>query len=251
MTLLTQMRCMMGVYLFYAAVNPAAARDIPRWRTAINSANTVEQPCERLDRFGRGGALTPGFPSGPAVFYLRDGQNPKPQSKNTRAPDLITKGQEVVIYPHTVQAGYIQLRGVTRGSAFAPPPHTRDPRSYLGGGSGKTIRTGGARGEKKNTHKVFPASIKAAKSAASISVGQASQVLARIGKFDSTAVGEGILAAERRVKRRGGKERRGEGIYIKWPRGDASDDGSEWFPESRSCTHPRRCQSSFFSLVQL
>jgi hypothetical protein len=48
MTLLTQMRCIMGVYLFYAIVNPATARGIPRWRTATNSANTVEQPCERV-----------------------------------------------------------------------------------------------------------------------------------------------------------------------------------------------------------
>jgi hypothetical protein len=158
--------------------------------------------------FGRGGALTPGFPSGPSVSYLRDDQNPKPQWKNTRAPDLIAEGQEVVIYPHTVQAGYIQLWGCTRISLRSASAHTRYPRNYLCGRSGKTVRTGGAGGDKKNTHKVFPASIKAAKSAASISVGQPSQVLARVRELNPTAVGERIWAAERRVKRRK-KERRG------------------------------------------
>ena len=66
-------------------------------RTAMNSANTIQKPCERLYIRTRWNELTPGFSSLPTVFYLRDGQNLTPRSTNTGVTDLILKGQKVVV----------------------------------------------------------------------------------------------------------------------------------------------------------
>lgn len=44
-----QTRWNAGIYLFYTdTVKPVAVRGIPRHRTAMNSTNTVEEPCEQV-----------------------------------------------------------------------------------------------------------------------------------------------------------------------------------------------------------
>jgi hypothetical protein len=66
-------------------------------RTAMNSANTIQQPCERSYIRTRWKELTPGFSSVPTVFHLRDGQDLTLRSTNTGVTDLVPKGQEVVV----------------------------------------------------------------------------------------------------------------------------------------------------------
>jgi hypothetical protein len=61
---------------------------------------------------------------------------------------------------------------VARGSTFAPPPCALDIRkTTLVAPLENTRQTEDVKGEKENTHKVFPASTKAAKVAESISAG--------------------------------------------------------------------------------
>ena len=53
--------------------------------------------------FRQGGdELTPRSPSGPSILYLYNGQNLTPRSKNAGVPDLISKGQEVIVNPQVV-----------------------------------------------------------------------------------------------------------------------------------------------------
>ena len=99
MVVWTQAKCSTGVYLFYSTIKPAAIPGISGGHTAIKSANTVWKPHE-LSKFKRdGGERTPGSLPRPSIFYLCDGQNLISLSREVRMPNLISKGQKVVIYP--------------------------------------------------------------------------------------------------------------------------------------------------------
>jgi len=64
----------------------------------MNNANTVEQLRELFGIQQGGDELTPGFPPGPSVLDLHYSQN-LTRSKNAGIPDLVSKGQEVVVDP--------------------------------------------------------------------------------------------------------------------------------------------------------
>ena len=85
-------------------------------------------------------------------------------------PDLICKGQQVLVYPHAVQASYIQLSHAGQ-PLLRPRGHSRFEKTTLVAPLKKARQTKDVGGEKENTHKVFPASAKAAKVAESISAG--------------------------------------------------------------------------------
>ena len=141
-----------GVYLFYNKVKPAATRGISGGRTAMKSANTVQQPYE-LPKFRRGGSkLTPGPPPGPSVFYLCNGQNLISPSRKTRIPDLISEGQKVVIYPQKLYGSKEQLRGCMPIKLYYLRIRSRW-ESYLVRKSGEVHWIGNSeRGRQKNGH---------------------------------------------------------------------------------------------------
>jgi hypothetical protein len=82
--------------------------------------------------------------------------------------NLISKGQEVVVYPHEVHASNKQLRGIARELASAPRSGSKN---HLGRRSGEVHWTEDLEYKQKDTHTCFPPSINAARPASSIVVG--------------------------------------------------------------------------------
>ena len=84
--------------------------------------------------------------------------------------NLISKAQEVVVYPHEVHASNKQLCGVGRELTSAPRSGSKN---HLGRRSGEVHQTEDLRcKEIEDTHTCFPPSINAARPASSIVVGE-------------------------------------------------------------------------------
>ena len=67
------------------------------------------------------GELTPGFPSGPSVIYLHKGQNLNQEMGGV--PDLVSKGQDIVINPQEVHGRCKQLCEFIHESILTSSPH--------------------------------------------------------------------------------------------------------------------------------